>query len=602
MNTNRFRQIFWRGLTLAGLLLGGCQPTDDASSSQESLAVFSIPDGHWSSELYGADWSAFPTASFLSDKILQDFSYAGYARGERPIPTSGSLPRFNAVELFGADPNGIQDSTAAIQKALDAAGRAGGGEVFLPEGTYRIEVPASRSCALHVKFSNVVLRGAGPELTKILNSTTEMRGKQIILVEPWPKSNWAEEENPRTTISADLPGPTIEIPVEDTTGFEVGDWVVLRNNPTEAWVLERGEPDWVGHEKKLGAILWLRRIQAVDPEKKLLTIDVPTRYALGTRNAPHIYRKTGLLHEVGLEDFSIGNIEHPGKNGWGTLDFAAPSGEYTRRLAEGYGLPEDFAEQKKSAFDVHFSFAIVFSGVVDGWIRNIRSFCHDENSTGTHILSNGIRLVQCRGVTVEDCRMEHAQYGGGGGNGYLFRLDDSNECLLKNCEAEFSRHGFSISGMASSGNVLLHCSDKDTGRQTGGSGDEKTAGKGSDHHMWFSHSNLLDNCRAENSWFEARDRFYEKMSAPKHNQTAAHTVFWNTQGISNSFHEFVVWSNQGNYGYVIGTRGPEHRVRLDGDYPHRNLDPVDHVEGIGLGDTLHPASLYEHQLQRRLAQ
>ena len=42
---------------------------------------------------------------------------------------------FNVRE-FGAKGNGTAKDTAAIQRAIDAAGAAGGGEVLIPEGTY----------------------------------------------------------------------------------------------------------------------------------------------------------------------------------------------------------------------------------------------------------------------------------------------------------------------------------------------------------------------------------------------------------------------------------------------------------------------------------
>jgi hypothetical protein len=120
--------------------------------------------------------------------------------------------------------------------------------------------------------------------------------------------------------------------------------------------------------------------------------------------------------------------------------------------------------------------------------------------------------------------------------------------------------------------------------------------------MYFSHSNLFDNCVAEESWFEARHRYFPTLSNPKHNTTSAHTVFWNTLGLSNSRLPFVVWSQQGDYGYVIGTRGACAGVRTAGQFPEREhvTDPVDHVEGVGRGETLMPASLYEDQLQQRL--
>lgn len=559
------------------------------------------PAEPWSSSLYGPDWLPEPSASFATDKIIQDFSYAGYSMGERDLPGQTDAPVFDVVRDFGADASGQSDTTATIQTAIDAAIAAGGGTVYLQEGTYRISPVGENPYALRIGGSRVILRGAGPGRTFLLNTATSMREKAILLVEGISSASWKEESSPAVRITRVLPGPTTQIPVEDTTPFQPGDWIILRSDPTSAWIQAHNEPDWLGFENRIGNILYLRQILAVDEEKQLLTIDIPTRYTLDPRDNARVSKKEGFLREVGIEQLSIGNIEHPGKDGWGSLDFAAPDGDYTRRLAEANNLPENFAAVSKSAFDVHGSYAVIFRYVVDGWIREVNSFRPQENTTGAHLLSNGIVLRHCRNVTIQNCHLQLPQYGGGGGNGYMFRLDNTNDCLITGCIAESSRHGYSISGMASAGNVLHRCHDRNTARQTGATGQEETGGRGSDHHQWFSHSNLIDTCSAENSWFEARYR-HGKMSRPQHNITSAHTVFWNTLGVSNSFYPFVVWSQQGRYGYVIGTRGARPEVRTDGipEEITEPTNPVDHVEGVGKGDSLVPFSLFEDQLRRRL--
>ncbi len=580
-----------RGFSLICMTIVGCGP------------VIAQEDGKtWSSVLYGENWSATPRLSFAEDKIIQDFSYAGYAKGEKAIPDFPEGRKFDVVADFGADASGVADATEPIQKAIAAAEAAGGGVVYFPAGTYRVAPSADRRYAICVRKNGVVLRGAGPNRTFLLNTATEMREKVIVLFQAPSDAEWDRRTEGATKITADLMGPVVEIPVEDVSGFKVGDPVIIRSDPNKEWVMDHNEDDWLGEEKKIGSIQYFRRVVAIDPAKKVLTIDVPTRYSLKKRDLPEVYLKPGMLEYVGIEELSIGNVQHPGKDGWANLDFAAPTGGYTKRLAESRGLPKDFATTKKSAFDVHFSFAISLSNVLDGWIRNVRSFRHQDNTTGCHLLSNGIRLRECRGVTVERCDFQHTQYGGGGGNGYMYRLDNSNECLIRDCRAEASRHGFSISGMSSSGNVIFRCLDKDTARQTGATGIEETEGRSSDHHQYFSHSNLFDHCTADNSWFEARDRFYKQLSRPRHNLTSAHTVYWNTEGLANSFHPFVVWSQQADYGYVIGTRGAVSAVRTDGNYPDRksHTDPVDFVEGIGKGGTLSPSSLFEDQGRRRL--
>jgi pectin methylesterase-like acyl-CoA thioesterase len=135
----------------------------------------------WSTPLYGPDWSATPALSFAKDKIIQDFSYAGYANGEKPIPDLAGVERFDVVVGYGADPTGKTDSTAAIQNAIDAAAAAGGAVVDLPAGTYRIQPAKGNRYALCVRNNGIVLRGAGREKTFLLNTSTEMREKAVIL-------------------------------------------------------------------------------------------------------------------------------------------------------------------------------------------------------------------------------------------------------------------------------------------------------------------------------------------------------------------------------------------------------------------------------------
>lgn len=537
----------------------------------------------WTCSLYGTDWTPFPAKSFETDKIIQDFSYAGYHRGDIPLPEVKLEGAINAVTAYGADPTGKSDSTQAIQNAIDQAVENGGGVVYLPKGLYQISPQGQADYCLLIRKSKIVLKGDGSGATYLLNTSTAMRNKQIISVTPPSTSEWSIEGKPITALTEDLMSPTTSIPVASTQGFAKGDYVVIRCKPTPDWIAEHHETDWVEKADKIGSILYLRKIEAVDAEHKRLVIDAPTRYYLKLRDHPVLYKKNGLLEEIGIEGLSIGNVQHPGMDGWKDGDFANP---------------------EKSAYNVHFSFAIKYNAVVNGWIRDVRSFQYEKNTSTCHLMSNGIRLRQCRGVTVKDCQFQRSQYGGGGGNGYMFRIDDCNECLIENCVADSTRHGYTISSMASSGNVLYRCVDKNTGRQTAGTGQETTGGQGSDHHMWFSHSNLYDTCVADNSWFEARYRFDDSRSS-RHDITSAHTVFWNLEGKANAKRPFLVWSQQARYGYVIGTRGGMPDVCIEGSCPPERMDrtdPPDVIEGIGLGDRLKPFSLYEDQKRRRLGQ
>lgn len=77
------------------------------------------------------------------------------------------------VQGFGARGDGIADDTPGIQAAIDYIGASGGGMVYLPAGTYKIQPQASvaanpaRANALRIDSDNLVLVGDGPALTKL---------------------------------------------------------------------------------------------------------------------------------------------------------------------------------------------------------------------------------------------------------------------------------------------------------------------------------------------------------------------------------------------------------------------------------------------------
>lgn len=546
------------------------------------LSAASVPPAHagWRSELYPETGYDPSSANLETDKVLQDFSYAGYRGGASPIPeVAGPVIDVTAAP-YKADPTGARDATAAIQAALDATGRAGGGVVFLPTGTYRLSVPKDAQQALLLEHAKVVLRGAGRGQTFLVNSTfDDMRRKVVVRVRGPAAASFRAEGTHRVALARDVLNSTRVIPVEDTAPFVVGDTVVVRNDITDAWIAEHGESAWAGHGARLGGLTYRRTVTAVDAAAGTITVDAPTRYALKLRDQARVHRLAAApLAEVGLEDFSVGNVQHPGET-WGE---------------------QDNNQEDTPAYAVSGAFFISVELARDCWVRRVSSFRPEGNTSTAHLLSGGIALGGATHVTVEDCVMERPQYGGGGGNGYMYRLGNSGECLIQRSEARFSRHGFVISGIGSSGNVVHDCLDAETGRATGAVGEAgyATAGQGSDHHMHFSQANLIDSCTADGSWFEARYRPHG--SVPKHNLTAVHSVFWNIRG-TGAGDAPVVRSEQARYGYVIGTSGERSGVELPRRSP-AGTDPIDHVEGEGKGDTLEPPSLFLDQLARRLAQ
>ncbi|WP_454845907.1 M10 family metallopeptidase C-terminal domain-containing protein [Pseudomonas farris] len=71
------------------------------------------------------------------------------------------------VQNFGAKGDGITDDTAAIQSAIDAAAAAGGGQVYMPTGTYIVSGGEEPSDGCLMLKSNVYLYGDGMGATTV---------------------------------------------------------------------------------------------------------------------------------------------------------------------------------------------------------------------------------------------------------------------------------------------------------------------------------------------------------------------------------------------------------------------------------------------------
>jgi len=281
------------------------------------ITLSSLATAQWRSSLYPEDWT--PGYRDQEGRFLHDFSYAGYHMGEVNIPTDPCGAVIDVTQApYRADHTGVLNATAAIQAAIDAAGAAGGGIVYLPPGTYRIKPPSGADHALSISRSGVVLRGAGPAETFLFNDETYMRYKSVIRVAPSGWTGWhAPVPNTVVKIARDVGYPTHVIPVVSTMTqdgrfpkprFQKGDWVVLRAECTEDFIAEHGMSG-LWNASLMGVTLY-RRVTAVDTNDNTITVDIPTRYYLKTRDNARVYQVPPHLEEVGVEGLSIGMREN----------------------------------------------------------------------------------------------------------------------------------------------------------------------------------------------------------------------------------------------------------------------------------------------------
>ncbi|MCC5839870.1 MAG: hypothetical protein JJT96_07090 [Opitutales bacterium] len=273
---------------------------------------------------------------------IPNASYAGYRRGEVAIP---DVPVVVNVMDFGAVADGSADNTNAFREAIDAAWAAGGGAVYIPAGTYRID----QIILLH--RDGVVLRGAGTGQTILtfaeplfnaLGSTGH--GTQhwnwtggLLWMGPrdkfslqangrWSRSSTAAPEHNinasnwepwhhqgilTDVTSTHAPGTRV-VTVADASGIKAGDLVLMTwiNPPGDALWKEFAKDEafggnynfreWLGDTPYFA---WPVEVLAVEGNN--LHMPQPTRAAILPEYTVQVRRIGPHVREAGVEDLTL---------------------------------------------------------------------------------------------------------------------------------------------------------------------------------------------------------------------------------------------------------------------------------------------------------
>lgn len=511
------------------------------------LALFAFPgcpETPWRSTLYPQEWT--PAHEDAEGRFLHDVSYAGYRNGEAEIPDSPPGATYNVLD-YGADPSGSADSNAAIQAAVQAAGTAGGGIVYLPAGLYRCDD------LITVNASGVVIRGAGPDLTRIyFTRSTDMAGRSSLTFSR-PVSAGAE-----VPLAEDGQNRSFTVRVQDAGGLAVGNdvtvgWVITdefvdEHNMTGTWYSFNGQwkPFFRRQVAAVNTSVWPHEV----------TLDVPLRYPAKLRDQASVRKESGYITGCGVEHLSLSNAVDPSA-AW--------------------------------AFErVH---VLSIQNAKDCWVRNVRSFESPlVAGTGAHLQSGGVYILSSKRITVTDCRMEQAQNRGGGGCGYLFEISKSSEILTRDCAAVRGRHNFIQNwDFGTTGCVWLRCVSEQ-GNCLSFQGDPIGYPCHSEYHHSLAMACLVDQSAIRDGWYGGNRQDWSSGAGV----TVTQSVYWNTSGGG------TLRSWQYGWGFIIGTQGMLLQTGLLAGPSAEGTEPQDFVEGLNKGDLLDPPSLYEDQLARRL--
>lgn len=256
--------------------------------------------------------------AWTAQSRLPDFSFAGYHRGEDPIPTP---PVTHNVRDFGAVGDGKTDDSDAFLAALAAMES---GVLWVPEGRYRL------SKVLRINKPNVVLRGAGPEKSVFTISVP------LNAVEP----NWGATTGGQRTSNYSWSGgfvtiggklsrnaltpihPTAKrgdrlITVESPDALVVGESVELRqkDNETNSLAIHLYSDDpRISVDKIRGRTHAALVARVVAIHGNQITLDRPLRFDLRAAWHPTLNRLAVEVTESGVEGlgFEFPNTSYEG--------------------------------------------------------------------------------------------------------------------------------------------------------------------------------------------------------------------------------------------------------------------------------------------------
>jgi hypothetical protein len=288
------------------------------------------------SRLWGKDGEKWRPAG-----RLPDFSYAGYHRGERPLP---ALRPEASVKDFGAVGDGKTDDTAAFKRALtEAAGKV----IAIPAGRYVI------TDILGIQRSGTVLQGEGPDKTVILapKPLEKIRSNRSPKTNSWLASKyswcggiiWATglwEDKLLAKVTATARRGESSLVVDKPASFQVGDEVrlILSDDDKHALVhhLYAGDPGDITNLKDVKGT-WIARVVKVDLGKREIAFDRSLRTDVRPEWEPVLHPARSTVEEVGIEHLAF---EFP----------ATPYGGHFTELGNN---------------------AIEFKDIRNGWVRDI---------------------------------------------------------------------------------------------------------------------------------------------------------------------------------------------------------------------------------------
>lgn len=358
-------------------------------------------------------WGLMTLFSTITPSVAQelpmDYSYCGYQRSERPIPSVKTVAYVT--------PSG-QDDAPVIQAAIDwisqqKPDRLTGlrGALLLSDGTFTISEP------LHIRTSGIVLRGSGRDKT-ILRKIGYDRGAAIYI-----EGTHCVAVKDTFDVS-DIQAGSITLNIQSSKAtLQQGARIAICRPSTQEWIDYLNCASF-GGGKRMGYwawhtgdidLRWNRQILAVNG--KQVTLNAPITCSIEQRwggAKAIIYENKGLISECGVENMSLES------------DF-----DKTRPLDED-----------------HCWDAIYIAEAENCWVRMV-NFRHFAGSAV-------VIQKSAQQVTVEDCISKHPVSELGGFRRRTF-LTFGEMVLFQRCYSEHGINDFAVGHTAPGPNAFVQC-------------------------------------------------------------------------------------------------------------------------------------------------
>ncbi len=345
-------------------------------------------------------------AQSFAQNVPLDFSTAGYASNERPIPNA-------PVRVIVSPAKG--DSTKRIQAAIDyVSGLPPSidglrGTVLLLAGRHEVQG------SLRITNSGVVLRGQGVSETTLVAAGQDRR--TLIRIAGQTIADSATNRQIAITDKF-VPVGATQIQVTDTSGISPKSFIRITRPSTTNWIAQLRANEMgggVGGGWKPGSrdITWDRVAKSVEGNR--ITIDAPLTTAL----------------------------EEPGAY----ISPISPVGPISQIGVENLTLESTFAITN-SKDENHSWCAITMENATDSWVRQV---------TFKHFAGPAVALFETtQRITVQDCLSLAPVSEIGGYRRHTF-FTMGQQTLFLRCYAEHGRHDFSVGHCAAGPNAFVQC-------------------------------------------------------------------------------------------------------------------------------------------------